>query len=98
MPTELNWQPIATAPRDEMVLIFSRRWGAMMATYRSDFKTWFSRMQCPAVLDDDDVALITHWMPLPATPDLPERPASSPATLPPSLSRLVKRATKREAA
>jgi hypothetical protein len=97
MPTELNWQPIASAPRDEMVLIFSRRWGAILATYRSDFKAWFSRMQCPAVLNEDDIGLITHWMPLPATPDPAER-GGTPASLPASLTRLVESASAREAA
>jgi hypothetical protein len=99
----LQWQPIATAPHDEQILVFSARWGAMMATFRSDFKTWFSRMQCPASLNDADIEAITHWMPLPLplpqAPDIaPRQPTARPATgLPPSLSRFLDRASTREA-
>ena len=98
--SETQWHPIATAPRDEVVLIYSRRWGPMMATFRSDFASWFSRMQCPASLNDDDMDLITHWMPVPHAPDLSERVAAMrPATgLPPSLARLIDRVATREVA
>jgi hypothetical protein len=97
-----QWRPIATAPHDENILVFSARWGTMIATFRSDFNAWFSRMQCPAALNDEDSEMITHWMPLPPTPDLKQgvpisRPA--PATgLPPSLARFLDRASTREAA
>ena len=97
-----QWQPIATAPHDETILVFSARWGTMIATFRSEFNAWFSRMQCPASLNDTDSELITHWMPLPARPDgsqrlAVERPA--PATgLPPSLARFIERVSTREAA
>ena len=97
-----QWQPIATAPHDETILVFSSRWGAMLATFRSDFNAWFSKMQCPASLNDAESDLITHWMPLPSAPDLAQplgaaRPA--PATgLPPSLARFLDRASTREAA
>ncbi len=97
-----QWQPIATAPQDENILVFSRRWGAMIATFRSEFNAWFSRMQCPASLNDQESDLITHWMPLPPGPDLSQRvPAarSAPATgLPPTLARFLNRASAREAA
>ena len=98
--SETQWHPIATAPRDQVVLIFSRRWGAMMATFRSDFGTWFSRMQCPASLNEDDVDLITHWMPLPHAPDPSERIAAPPPAtgLPPSLARFIDRVATRDAA
>jgi len=86
------WQPIATAPHDEQVLVFSSRWGAMIATYRSDFSAWFSRMQCPASLHEADMALITHWMPLPPCPDVASRMAMGqpPIGLAPSLGRFVR--------
>ena len=73
----------------------------MIATFRSEFNAWFSRMQCPASLNDHDGDLITHWMP-PPTPDIAQRLAGArpaPATgLPPSLARLIERASTREAA
>jgi hypothetical protein len=96
----LQWQPISTAPHDEQILVFSARWGAIMATFRSDFNAWFSRMQCPASLNDADIESITHWMPLPPPQEIsPRQPAARPATgLRPSLSRLLDRASTRQAA
>jgi hypothetical protein len=96
------WQPIATAPHNETILIFSVRWGTMIATFRPEFDAWFSRMQCPASLNDEDGALITHWMPLPARPDMSqcrtvEQPTSATG-LPPSLARFIERKSTREAA
>jgi hypothetical protein len=97
-----QWQLIATAPHGEPILVFSARWGTMIATFRPEFNAWFSRMQCPASLNDADSELITHWMPLPARPDVSQhltitRPA--PATgLPASLARFIERASTREAA
>jgi hypothetical protein len=98
----LQWQPIATAPHDEQILVFSARWGAIMATFRSDFNAWFSRMQYPASLNDRDSETITHWMPLPLPLPheiSPRQPAPRPATgLPPSLARFLDRASTRQAA
>jgi hypothetical protein len=89
------WQPISTAPHNEAILIFSARWGTMIATFRPEFDAWFSRMQCPASLNDEDTDLITYWMPLPSRPDSAQRAAVArpvPATgLPPSLARLIER-------
>jgi hypothetical protein len=94
------WLPISTAPHDEHVLVFSVRWGAMIATYRSDFNAWFSRMQCPASLNEADLELITHWMPLPPRPEIsPRVPAARAATgLPPTLARFLDQVSTREAA
>lgn len=98
---EPQWQPIASAPHDENILVFSRRWGLMIAAFRPEFDAWFSRMQCPAALNDDDGDLITHWMPLPARPQMQCDPVlRSPAAmgLPPVLARFLERASTREAA
>jgi hypothetical protein len=97
-----NWQPIATAPHAENILIFSRRWGPMIATFRPEFNAWFSRMQCPASLNAEESELVTHWMPLPPTPELSQTstaPQPVRATgLPASLARFIERASTREAA
>ncbi len=96
---ESQWKPMASAPHDEDILVFSRRWGLMIAAFRPEFNAWFSRMQCPAALNEDDAELFTHWMPLPARPQSSERaPARRATGLPPSLARFLERASTREAA
>jgi hypothetical protein len=64
----LSWRCIATAPRDQNVLVYSLRWGVIVASFSSEFGTWLPRMQCPAALNHEDTALITHWMPMPGVP------------------------------
>jgi hypothetical protein len=100
--SESPWQPIASAPHNEDILVHSRRWGVMIAAYRPEFSAWFSRMQCPAALNEDDADLITHWMPLPTRPQTAGRvPLASrvPATgLHPGLARFIERVSTREAA
>ena len=64
----LQWRPISTAPRDLNVLIYSLRWGPIVASYNSRTGAWLPHMQCPARLEAADAALITHWMPLPDVP------------------------------
>lgn len=66
--SDSSWRAIETAPRDEDILVFSLRWGALIAEYSSEFRQWFPRMQCPAALDGDADGL-THWMPLPLAPE-----------------------------
>lgn len=63
-----SWRPLDTAPHDETILVFSKRWGPIIVEFSSEFREWLSRMQAPASLNgqEDD---LTHWMPLPATPD-----------------------------
>ncbi len=101
--SEPQWQPISNAPHNESILIFSRRWGPMIAAFRPEFDAWFSRMQCPAALNADDGDLITHWMPLPARPQAEQREPitrrETPATgLPPGLARFLDKTSTREAA
>ena len=64
----LQWRPIATAPRDQDVLIYSLRWGAMIATFDTGREAWVPRMRQPEQLNGNDTALLTHWMPMPGTP------------------------------
>ncbi len=63
-----SWRSIATAPHDRNVLVYSLRWGVIVASFSSEFGAWLPRMQCPAALNQQDVALITHWMPMPGVP------------------------------
>lgn len=64
----LFWRSISTAPRDQNVLVYSLRWGVIVASFSSEFDVWLPRMQCPAALNQEDTALITHWMPMPSVP------------------------------
>ena len=70
------WQAIGTVPHDKVVLIYSRRWGPIMAEFSPELGEWRSRMQCPVALKAEDDEL-THWMPLP-----PEPASASPPALP----------------
>ena len=63
-----GWQLIDTVPPDENVLVFTPRWGAIIAEFSSEFGEWLSRMQCPVALKDD-AEQPTHWMALPAPPN-----------------------------
>ena len=63
-----GWQRIETAPPDERILVFTPRWGAIVAELSSEFGEWLSRMQCPVSLKGND-ELPTHWMSLPRPPE-----------------------------
>ena len=64
----LHWRPISTAPRDQSVLIYSLRWGTLVATFNSHRRTWQPCMRLPGDFNGADAALVTHWMPLPGVP------------------------------
>ena len=49
-------------------MVFSARWGALIAEYSSEYGQWFPRMQCPVALHGEADG-VTHWMPLPAAPE-----------------------------
>ncbi len=63
-----SWKPIVSAPRDEAILVYSLRWGAIVATFDSEGREWRTPMRYPASLTGQDAALITHWMPMPGVP------------------------------
>ena len=65
--TDAQWRPLDGAPADQDILVFSTRWGALIASYSSEFGQWFPRMQCPASLHAEADG-VTHWMPLPPAP------------------------------
>ena len=66
--TDASWRPIGSAPNDQDILVFSTRWGALIAAYSSEFGQWFPRMQCPVSLHGEADG-VTHWMPLPTAPE-----------------------------
>jgi hypothetical protein len=65
---DTRWQAIATAPRDEAILVYSLRWGAIVASFDSQGGAWQPRMELPGAFNGGDAALITHWMPMPGIP------------------------------
>ena len=68
-----DWQSIDTVPKDTEVLVHTKPWGAIIASYSSEFGEWLSRMQVPVSIRDEN-ELPTHWLPLPGPPD-ESRPA-----------------------
>jgi hypothetical protein len=64
---DADWRPIETAPKDQDILVFSLRWGALIAAFSSEFGQWLPRMQCPVALHAESDG-VTHWMPLPIAP------------------------------
>ncbi len=70
--TQPSWRPIDTAPHDQNLLVFSLRWGVLIAEYSSEFRRWLPRMQCPVTLDARTDEL-SHWMPLPVVPEAHRR-------------------------
>lgn len=63
-----QWQPIDTAPSDQEILVYTRSWGPIVASYSEEFGEWLSRMQVPVSIKDEE-ELPTHWQPLPPAPD-----------------------------
>jgi hypothetical protein len=63
-----GWQPIATAPKDVEILVYTRPWGPIIALLSDEFGAWLSRMQVPVSIRDEE-ELPTHWQPLPEPPD-----------------------------
>ena len=63
-----DWQPIETAPKDQEILVYTRPWGPIVASFSEEFGEWLSRMQVPVSIKEKD-ELPTHWQPLPAAPD-----------------------------
>jgi hypothetical protein len=64
-----DWQPISTAPRDGTVidLWFAGEWGRRMpdARWSEPIKAWVVDGRGCSYLDSPE---ITHWMPLPTSP------------------------------
>ena len=61
MGTEMTWQPIETAPKDGRFIL---AWSDYDCTFIGIFNgTWW-------IDDHDNICRPTHWMPLPAPPEI----------------------------
>lgn len=67
-PSPASWRPIDSAPKDTEVLVYTRPWGAIVASYSEEFGNWLSRMQVPVSIREEN-EMPTHWQPLPPPPD-----------------------------
>ena len=62
-----SWQPIDSAPKDKEILVYTKPWGPIVATFSEEFGEWLSRMQVPVSIKDEN-ELPTHWQSLPDPP------------------------------
>lgn len=62
-----HWRPIETAPKDVEILVYTKPWGAIIASLSEEYGEWLSRMQVPVSIRDEE-EMPTHWQPLPAPP------------------------------
>lgn len=67
-PAHDQWQTIDTVPHDAPVLVYTKPWGAIIATFSAEHGEWLSRMQVPVSIKHDE-ELPTHWRPLPEAPE-----------------------------
>lgn len=86
-PATSLWKSIDSAPKDTEVLVYTKPWGAIIASYSEEFGTWLSRMQVPVSIREDE-EIPTHWQPLPPAPDADDqavgaRPGSADPLTPP---------------
>ena len=76
--TSSTWQPIDSAPNDVEILVYTKRWGTIIARHSGEHDEWLSRMQVPVSLGDDEDSP-THWHPLPDPPEGAARDGVEPA-------------------
>lgn len=62
------WKPIDSAPKDTEILVYTRPWGTIIASFSEEFGEWLSRMQVPVSIRVE-AEMPTHWRPLPDPPD-----------------------------
>lgn len=67
-PATSSWRTIESAPKDTEMLVFTKPWGVIIASYSAEFGNWLSRMQVPVSIREES-ELPTHWQPLPSPPD-----------------------------
>lgn len=77
------WQPIDGAPKDKEILVYTRPWGPIIASFSEEFGEWFSRMQVPVSIKEEE-ELPTHWQPLPEPPDGVDPSGREASPAPPS--------------
>lgn len=68
---QMQWRPIETAPKDGVSILILRNCCAFQARWRADLEAWDilfgSLVLCGK--RDERKAGITHWMPLPPSPE-----------------------------
>jgi hypothetical protein len=62
---EPAWRPIESAPKDQDIIVFSQRWGSLIAEFSSEFDQWFPRMQCPSRSTGSRIGCRCRWHPKP---------------------------------
>lgn len=65
-----SWKPIDTAPQDEEILVHTKPWGPIIASFSAEHGEWLSRMQVPVSIREEE-EMPTHWQPLPPPPAAP---------------------------
>lgn len=75
----MNWQPIETAPKDEVVLVMHRYLGVIQATCYSSMlenaEKAYRDFPWSSPADEEEWIYtkdLTHWMPLPEPPQVTE--------------------------
>jgi hypothetical protein len=63
----MNWQPIATAPKDGTAILVHDKTHGMVTAFCDKDGQWISVFGGD-YSEDDRVHFITHWMPLPELP------------------------------
>lgn len=62
-----RWRSIDSAPSDTEILVYTKPWGPIIASFSAEFGEWLSRMQVPVSIRDRE-ELPTHWQALPGPP------------------------------
>lgn len=79
-----SWQPISSAPNDVEILVYTKKWGPIIARHSEEHDQWLSRMQVPvSLVDEGDMP--SHWQDLPNPPEghgadddpTPQQPAAA---------------------
>jgi len=65
----MEWQPVSTAPHDEVVLLYWQDWQGFHYMEATRFST--GERSPNGYSNRSEHGYATHWMPLPAPPETP---------------------------